>query len=82
MQRTMNVVYSFRSWQFSIKNFGVKKIILFDFERVPGYPFKIRMGTRAAVHHISDTPELAQINCPLEPAIGWQHNTRQPPITT
>ena len=26
------------------------------FQRVPGYPFKMNTGTRAAVCHISDTP--------------------------
>ena len=27
-----------------------------NFQRVPGYPFEINTGTRAAVYHISDTP--------------------------
>jgi len=31
------------------------------FQQVPGYPFKMNTGTRAAVCHISDTPNCGQM---------------------
>ena len=31
---------------------------MYNFERVPGYPFKINTGTRTAHYHFSDTSNL------------------------
>ena len=35
-------------------DYGNRTVV--NFQRVPGYPFEINTGTRAAVYHISDTP--------------------------
>ena len=35
-------------------DYGNRTVV--NFQRVPGYPFKINTGTRVAVYHISDTP--------------------------
>jgi len=37
-------------------DYGNRTVV--NFQRVPGYPFEINTGIRAAVYHISDTPKL------------------------
>ena len=36
------------------RDYGNRTVV--NFQRVPGYPFEINMGTQAADYHISDTP--------------------------